>query len=131
MSNPEAIGYTAEDVRFARCMHMKEMLFPWSIRKLATRTGLTKAAVESIYAGMRDISMSDVEVIAPVLRMSPGELFDELLQVKIDPNSPAPSERTLDYGSVSSREIATLDDYRKARPAEEHEAIITAIGARA
>ena len=70
----------------ARCLYLKDLLEPWSIRRLAARTGLSKSAVESLYAGTRDLSMADIELVAPVLRMAPVDLFTELLAV--EPESP-------------------------------------------
>lgn len=80
MSN--ATHTQAEEIQAARAAHLRELFEPWSLRKLATRTGLSKGVLEYRFSGKAELSISDIEVLAPVIRMTPEELFIELLNVK-------------------------------------------------
>ena len=63
---------------------------PWSLRKLESRTGLGRNYLSTRLSGTVALSISDVEVLAPVIRMTPAELFAELLTVGNDENAPTP-----------------------------------------
>lgn len=142
MSNPNAAA-TPEELQRARARHLRELLEPWSLRKLAVRTGLSKGVVDSRLSGETPLTMSDVEVFAPVLRMKPEDLFSELLTVKPDSDTSVGSgggiaqivgitrargwklprldsnQEPIGFEADNDRqpEVANLDDYRKKRKA--------------
>lgn len=63
---------------------LRELIEPWSLRKLEARTGVTRSAWQTRLNGETALSISDIEVLAPVIRMTPSELFDELMSVHPD-----------------------------------------------
>lgn len=93
------------EIQRARAAYLREILHPWSIRKLATRTGLSKAIVESRLNGSQALTIDDLRVIAPVAHKSPEMLLSELLAV--DP-------RQRDYRFGASRPVARLRARTKA-----------------
>lgn len=76
--NPEP---SPAEIQKARAAYLREILHPWSIRKLAARTGLSKAIVESRLNGSQVLTIDDLRVIAPVAHKSPEALLSELLAV--------------------------------------------------
>lgn len=79
--NPAA---SPEDIQRARGEWLKKALIDnerWSLRKLETATGLGKGKLALRFNGQSAISVSDVEVFAPLLRMTPEELFKNLREL--------------------------------------------------
>lgn len=84
-----ATGTAALVVQHARADRMRDLLEPWSLRKLEARTGLGRNYLQSRLNGTTALSISDVEVLAPVIRMTPGDLFAELMSIN-DETAPTP-----------------------------------------
>lgn len=78
----------------ARARHMRDLFEPWSYRKLEAKTGLGRTVLQSRFTGETALSMPDIEVLAPIVRMTPAELFDELLKVECTPRdlNPEPTD---------------------------------------
>jgi transcriptional regulator with XRE-family HTH domain len=68
--------------QLARAAHLRELFEPWSLRRLEARTGIGRGTLQGRFNGTRALTMSDIEVLAPVIRMKPEELFAELLAVR-------------------------------------------------
>ena len=81
-----AHGYSPTDTQHARAAHLRYLLEPWSLRKLEARTGLGRNYLAGRLNGDTAISIADVEVLAPVIRMTPEELFLELLAQTENPH---------------------------------------------
>lgn len=98
---------SATDLQLARAERLRDLIEPWSLRKLESRTGLGRNYLSTRLSGTVALSISDVEVLAPVIRMTPAELFAELLTVGNDENAPTPKGeganlRPTDYKAVVS-----------------------------
>ena len=121
------------EVQHARAARLRELFEPWSHRKLATRVGLTRSIIASRMAGDTPLTMPDIEVLAPVIRMSPAELFIELEAIKsplgeVTVATSGPSELPhLDSNQEptgyplsvpESHEPTSLDAYRERRTAK-------------
>ena len=85
-----ATGSSATDLQLARAGRLRDLIEPWSLRKLESRTGLGRNYLSTRLSGTVALSISDVEVLAPVIRMTPAELFAELLTVGNDEKAPTP-----------------------------------------
>lgn len=72
----------AEDLQVARAAHLRELLEPWSLRRLEARTGIGRGTLQGRLNGTTALTMADIELLAPVIRMTPQELFAELLAVE-------------------------------------------------
>ena len=70
-------------IQRARARHLRELFEPWTYRKLEARTGLGRSTLQSRMTGETALTMADIEVLAPVIRMSPEGLFAELLKIKL------------------------------------------------
>lgn len=68
----------------ARAAHLRDLLEPWSLRRLEARTGIGRGKLETRLNGGTELAMSDIEVLAPVIRMTPEELFAELRAVEVN-----------------------------------------------
>lgn len=77
---------SANALQVARAARLRELIEPWSLRKLEVRTGIGRTALDQRLKGKTPLNMSDIEVLAPVIRMTPAELFADLLAV--DPKNP-------------------------------------------
>jgi hypothetical protein len=67
----------------ARAAHLRDLLEPWSVRRLEARTGIGRGTLQTRLAGQTELAMSDIELLAPVIRMTPEELFAELRSVDV------------------------------------------------
>lgn len=85
---------TAEDLQLARASHLRELFEPWSLRKLETRTGIGRGTLQGRFNGTTALTLSDIEVLAPVIRMTPEQLFLELVNVTPDNEKGPASEET-------------------------------------
>lgn len=88
-------------VQYARAAHLRELIEPWSLRKLEARTGISRSVWATRLNGETALSISDIEVLAPVIRMTPSELFSELLRVSDNEERPR--------SGVLSRSLPGLD----------------------
>lgn len=70
-------------LRQARAAHLRDLLEPWSLRRLEARTGIGRGTLETRLSGRTELAFSDIELLAPVIRMTPAELFDEILKVEL------------------------------------------------
>jgi|GEM_PF-7093484 len=73
----------ADGIQRARARHLRELFVPWTYRKLAARTGLGRSTLQSRLTGETSLTLPDIEVLAPVIRMTADELFSELVRVKL------------------------------------------------
>lgn len=73
----------AKTIQRARAKHLRDLFEPWTYRKLETRTGIGRSTLQSRMSGDTAVTLSDIEVLAPVIRMKPEELAAELLAVKL------------------------------------------------
>ncbi len=88
-----ASSATAEALQQARAAHLRYLFEPWTLRKLEARTGIGRGKLETRFNGKTELTFSDIEVLAPVIRMKPEELFAELLAVRpTNGKSPASEE---------------------------------------
>lgn len=76
-------AYDAKLIQRARAKHLRDLFEPWTYRKLEVRTGIGRSTLQSRMTGETPLTMSDIEVLAPVVRMTPEELFAELMKVKL------------------------------------------------
>lgn len=104
------------EVQRARAAHLRSLFEPWSIRKLATRTGLSKSVVASRLSGETPLNQPEFEVLAPVIRMTPMELFEELLSVDPDRKLPDMDSNHEPIGSTL-HELIYLEDAREKKAA--------------
>ena len=77
----------------------------WTRRKVAMAIGATPTYINARMNGQVDLSFSDIEVIAPLLRMTGAELFVALQDVEVSPapqNDPDPNVHPSDYKRVDS-----------------------------
>lgn len=79
---------TSDAIQLARAAHLRDLLEPWSLRRLEARTGLGRGTLQGRLNGNTAITFDDVVILAPVIRMSPEELFVELLSVQVDNGTP-------------------------------------------
>lgn len=105
---------------------------------LGARFGVGGSAMSLKISGKRAWSAQDVQFAAELFGVRMAQLQGE--EAMPEPDSPATitdiatrgrKTRSKEYGSGVSREPVTLADYRRERPSEQREAIVTAIGARA
>lgn len=68
-----------------RAAHMRDLFEPWSLRKLQAKTGLGRTMLQQRFNGVTAFSLEDLELLAPLIRMTPAELATELLGI---PNNP-------------------------------------------
>lgn len=94
----KAQGHSPEDTQHERAAHLRDLLEPWSLRKLEARTGLGRTYLAGRLNGDQALSISDIEVLAPVIRMTPDELFAELLSVKGSPETQKATARRASGG---------------------------------
>lgn len=82
-----AVGPTATQIQYARATWLRDQLLAerWSLRKLEAATGIKKGAIARRFAGHTELSVSDIEVFAPLLRMNPEQLFARLRAVEVLP----------------------------------------------
>ena len=73
----------AKAIQRARARHLRDLFEPWTYRKLETRTGIGRSTLQSRMSGETAVTLSDIEVLAPVIRMKPEDLAAELLAVKL------------------------------------------------
>ncbi len=85
---------TADAIQHARAAHLRDLFEPWSLRKLETRTGIGRGVLETRFKGTTALTMADIEILAPVIRMAPEELFAELLAINPDNKKGPASEET-------------------------------------
>lgn len=78
-------------MQYARAARLRYLFEPWSLRKLEARTGIGRGTLQGRFNGATPLSMSDIEVLAPVIRMTPVELFSDLLAAGTQ-NGPASEE---------------------------------------
>lgn len=102
---------TNEQAQHARAAHLRDLLEPWSLRKLEARTGLGRNYLAGRLNGDQALSISDIEVLAPVIRMSPAELFAELMHIDGAPDD-RPNRRTLVPKVVGSATVTDINEYR-------------------
>ena len=76
-------AYDAKLIQRARAKHLRDLFEPWTYRKLEVRTGIGRSTLQSRMTGETPLTMNDIEVLAPVVRMTPEELFMELMKVKL------------------------------------------------
>lgn len=69
-------------LRLARAQVIRDLFEPWTYRKLEARTGISRTAIAARWTGQTELSIADVEVLAPVIRMTPAELFAELMNAQ-------------------------------------------------
>lgn len=74
---------TAKEIQRARAKYLRDLFEPWTYRKLEARTGIGRMALQARLTGETALTVPDLEVLAPVIRMTPEELFAELLAVKL------------------------------------------------
>lgn len=91
MSN---LAISGEDVQAARAAHLRELFEPWSLRRLEARTGIGRGTLQTRFNGTTAVTMADIEILAPVVRMTPVELFSELLAVTPNNEKGPASEET-------------------------------------
>ena len=102
-------------IQRARARHLRELFEPWTYRKLEARTGLGRSTLQSRMTGETALTMADIEVLAPVIRMSPEGLFAELLKIKL----PEVDSNHQPAGSLL-RLVPSVAD--RPRPLESHKA---------
>ena len=82
------------DLQAARAAHLRDLFEPWSLRRLEARTGIGRGTLQTRLNGTTAITMADIEILAPVIRMTPTELFAELLAIAPDNKNGPASEET-------------------------------------
>lgn len=113
-------AYSANAVQAARAARLRELIEPWSLRKLEVRTGIGRTALDQRLKGKTPLTMPDIEVLAPVIRMTPQELFAELLAV--DPKNPL---------QETFRSLAPVTQLVPRRAIHEHDKLATVTEIRA
>jgi hypothetical protein len=89
-----ATSTTADAIQRARAAHLRDLFEPWSLRRLEARTGIGRGVLETRLKGATALTMADIEILAPVIRMTPQELFSELLAITPDNKKGPASEET-------------------------------------
>jgi transcriptional regulator with XRE-family HTH domain len=81
-------------IQRARARFLRELFEPWSLRRLEARTGIGRSTLQSRLNGETAITMADIEILAPVARMTPEQLFTELREVEYTPRdlNPEPTD---------------------------------------
>ena len=59
--------------------HLRDIFEPWSLRRIEARTGLGRGYLAARFNSTAALMLPDFEVLAPLVRMTPVELFTELL----------------------------------------------------
>ena len=70
-------------IQRARAKHLRDLFEPWTYRKLEARTGIGRSTLQSRMTGETALTLSDFEVLAPIIRMTPEELFAELRAIQL------------------------------------------------
>lgn len=82
MNQPEI---EATERQHARAAYLRELFEPWSLRRLEARTGIGRGTLQTRFNGSTALTVDDIEILAPVVRMTPEELFSELMKVSPEP----------------------------------------------
>ena len=103
----------ADDVQHARAAHMRYLFEPWSLRKLEARTGIGRSKLHSKFNGTTEFSIGDIEILAPVIRMTPAQLATELYAITGNEKSAAtgtdPDQANLDIVLPTQGLILSID----------------------
>lgn len=89
--NITALKTSFDPTQEARAAFMRDLFEPWSYRKMETRTGIGRSSLQSKFAGHVGFSLSDIEALAPLVRMSAAELAIELFSIPETKETPTRS----------------------------------------
>jgi hypothetical protein len=114
--------------------HLRNLLDPWSLRKIQARTGIGRNAMKARFDGSTPLGMGDIELLAPLVRMTPEELFAELRKVglpHLDSNQEPIGSQPGPLGElVDIRHARRLKSTREADQRSNEPAIVTLIAGR-
>lgn len=121
-------------IQRARANHLRDLLDPWSLRKIQARTGIGRNAMKARFDGSTPLGMGDIELLAPLVRMTPTELFTELLKVELphlDSNQEPIGSQPQPLGElVDIRHARRLKGIREADQTPSESATVTPIAGR-
>lgn len=60
---------------------MRDLFEPWSYRRLEGRTGLGRSSLQTKFGGSVPFTLGDIEILAPIVRMTAVELATELYSI--------------------------------------------------